>query len=188
MEATKLAWAAGFIDGEGYIGIIRQKWNNGKTDRWHYRPAIDVAQSCPEPIMLLQDLFNVGRVVRQRVLNGTYCWHWVLTGPVEIHDVLTQLYPFFVVKKRQAELVMQFRKTVVPRGTVGRFAHLPASVIKEREDLFNSVKALNTRTVQAERLNKEAPTPNGEGGAIVRSHGKDNHESEAEMTSPTTVQ
>jgi hypothetical protein len=182
IDEAKLGWAAGFIDGEGYIGIVRQMTKG----RWYYRPAIDVGQSRPAPILLLRELFGVGRIVKQVACNGTDFYHWALTGPVQINEVLTQLLPHLVVKKQQAELVLKFRTTVTPRGSKGKFAHLPDAVFAEREAIWAAVKALNT--VQADRLNNEAPTGNAEDDAIVGSHGNDNHESGAEMTPSTTIQ
>jgi hypothetical protein len=184
---AKLGWVAGFIDGEGYIGIIRQKWNNTKVDRWYYRPAIDVAQSKPEPILLLKEMFNAGRIVKQTAWNGSHIWHWVVTGPVQINEILTQLLPYLIVKKQQAELVIKFRTTVIPRGCTGRFSHLPDSVYAEREAIWAAVKALNSvKAVQAERLNKETSLAAME-DAIVRSHGNENHESTTEMIVPPSI-
>ena len=62
MERTiQLAWAAGFTDGEGYIGLTR--CFDKKRDRYSYRVQFEVAQVHESPIRFIASLFgNVGRV------------------------------------------------------------------------------------------------------------------------------
>lgn len=178
-EVAKLAWAAGFIDGEGYVGIVRQVDKHKIYSQW-YRPTIDVGQSHLEPIRLLQNMFGVGIIRKIASSNGNPFWHWTVTGPIQIHDVLTQMLPYFVVKRRQAELLLQFRSTVVPRGSNGRMQHLPNSIMTEREALWAAVKALNTVTGQADRLSEKAP--HVEGDAIVGTASNKEDAEAAEMT------
>lgn len=50
MELTKIAWAAGFIDGEGYVGLTRAKYK----DHYIYRAQINVGQVSVVPLLELQ--------------------------------------------------------------------------------------------------------------------------------------
>ncbi len=53
---TDKAWLAGFIDGEGYIGIVRAKENinSQQSDTWQYHPWVIVTNTSLNIIEYLQ--------------------------------------------------------------------------------------------------------------------------------------
>ncbi len=164
MDRTlQLAWAAGFVDGEGYIGITR--WFDKKRGYHTHRVQFDIAQVHEKPIRMLSEMFgNVGRVNRIENDKRGY-WAWRVMGSAVV-PVVRELLPYLVVKDEQARLVMEFEFTVGK----GRKRELPEDVKRRRRALW------------AERLSEEAPTGDAEGDAIVRPHGNRNRESEAETS------
>lgn len=185
-DTLKIAWAAGFTDGEGYIGLTR--CFDKKRGYYTYRVQFEVAQVHEAPIRLMQELFQgVGRV-RHYTNNNQGYWTWRVFGQDAI-DVMLILLPYLVVKQEQARLVVEFGFTGRNHGGSGKWKPVPVEVREKRAALWAAVCELNGgRAVQAERLNKETPTGKAEGDAIVRSHGNDNHENVAEMSTSDTVQ
>ena len=104
-----LAWAAGFFDGEGYIGInpARRSRNNTRS----YTLVTTVGQVGPEPIHKLQSILG-GRVYRyeKRPDNRGAVSVWqASSGSAAM--ALSMMLPFLVVKSEQAALALEFQRT-----------------------------------------------------------------------------
>lgn len=138
-EAQK-AWFAALIDGEGWIGIVREKRPRNKCG-WNYKPAVAIVNS------------NLG-LLEQAVkhADGYVCMkHNRHTNPKHkpVHEVrfnqraipafLTQIKPYLVAKRQQAEVVLELCK--VKAETPMRSA--------QNADIFESLRgecrALNRR-------------------------------------------
>lgn len=101
-------WAAGFLDGEGCISIIRRNKHKDKIVE-HYSLQITVFQNIKDPLDVLAALFE-GSVRRRD--SG---WIWLLTGRATI-SALEELIPFLLVKRTQAEAAILFQSRKVDRG------------------------------------------------------------------------
>jgi hypothetical protein len=150
--ATELqhAGAAGFLDGEGFIGT---SVCTHKTQRREYFQAIvDAAQGKPEPLHVLVDLFG-GRVRLGRTNGGCGIAHyWRLYGD-NAANVMKGVLPYLVAKRRQAELILEFQTM---KGTRGRIRS-EAAYLRQIE-IHGLCKELNARRVRhAERLSESAP-------------------------------
>lgn len=141
----KLAWAAGFLDGEGYVGLSNCT-HLGRPNVYH-SVVLDAAQVKKAPLDRIVEILG-GRV---RVSSTKYGQHysWRLYGPKAV-EALKKVLPYLVNKDQQARLCIDFQETrdisIVP-----------------------VMKSLNARrSPDAERLSEETPTV-VLGDAIVRS-------------------
>lgn len=171
-RATKLAWAAGFIDGEGCITANYAKHKHDK--RGYVNLILDVAQIRRKPLDELVALFG-GRVRSGKVSTGI-CYFWRLYG-TNAAAVLKQIHPYLVLKTRQAELALELQS--LTRVKKGYQPHDPVPYAR-RMAIRLELKALNRRPSHAERLSESAPSAK-KGDATVRPHENTNRESEAEM-------
>lgn len=118
---TDLAWAAGFIDGEGSVGIY------GKSDR-----RIGASQSMREPLDKLASMFG-GNVKEDRRREGHLgskkMWKWEAYGD-KARDAALLLIPYAMVKRPQLELL-----STCPREAQDREAFASA---KQRIKELNS--------------------------------------------------
>ena len=174
IEPIQAAWIAGFFDGEAYVGVIRcfQK----KYGRHHYRVQLSVGQVSREPLDIIQKAFGFGRLYFRRNEHQDF-WYWRVTGE-KAYEALTILLPYLVVKRKHADLILQFGAISAQRmnGT-GRFRQVPDEIQAHRAAIWAALVELNGgRALQAERLSEKAPVPTQE-DAIVRPHGNENHES-----------
>jgi hypothetical protein len=186
MERTiQLAWAAGFTDGEGYIGLTR--CFDKKRGYYMYRVQFEVAQVHEAPIRFISSLFNdVGRVRHYNNHKRGY-WTWRIFGQDAI-EVIKTLMPYLRVKDEQARLVMEFEFTDRRNQGDGRWRKVPADILQRRTALWAACVELNGgRALQAERLSEETPTGNAEGDAIVRPHGNKNRENVVEIATSQRV-
>jgi len=102
-----VAWAAGFFDGEGYVGITRHT-----TDGFALQVA--VTQVDPRPLGVLRGLFG-GSIsgVKNRAI-----YQWRLSARAAA-PMLKEILPFLRVKGEQAALGLEFQARRVngrPRG------------------------------------------------------------------------
>jgi hypothetical protein len=106
------AWAAGFIDGEGTFSITKHV--NGVNS---YKPHLAVSQVDRRPLDRLQVLFG-GHVksMRSRHPNQSDYWRWGLASAQAFRELLPHLLPWLIVKREEAEIVLDFCKLVGPKG------------------------------------------------------------------------
>ena len=107
---TTLAYLAGIVDGEGYIGIKKSKayrCQDRKTPGYHAR--IQVRMNVRAAVGLLKDTFG-GSFHREREnigLTGMWCWS---TSDKQAAAALAKLLPYLRVKRRQARNALVLRR------------------------------------------------------------------------------
>jgi hypothetical protein len=116
-NVVDLAWAAGFIDGEGCISIHKHKSSrNPKYPRFTLRltvsnTKVDVLNQCKE-------IFGCGTVTLDQLRedkNWKQGYRWTVTCD-SASRVLKQLIPYLRVKRRQAETGIEFQSRLTLKG------------------------------------------------------------------------
>lgn len=144
-EAALLGYLAGIIDGEGTIRIQRIK--SGKSfvaskrrNPWYYAQ-VSIGMTDIRPLVLLREFTGKGEIRNERVPSRKLIYRWVLGGRFDIIKFLNTLLPYLIVKRQQAEIVLDLlehwempwnKKT----GT-------SESEIQRREDAYSKVRKLN---------------------------------------------
>jgi hypothetical protein len=94
---TELAWAAGFFDGEGYIGCSLR--DNG-TKRYR-RADIQITQKYPEVLYRFAKAVGVGNVGGPYI-SGTRTMYKYSIGNIDgINHVFNLLKPYLSIRKRE---------------------------------------------------------------------------------------
>ena len=111
-ESEQLAYIAGFIDGEGSIGIV--------SVAKHKRYVVQIAAcNCNRaPIDLLRSLY--GGKVRKRTWNNKRwkpSYEWKLTAKKAV-NAINAILPFLMIKREQAEIVLEANKLKNQRSPV----------------------------------------------------------------------
>lgn len=115
--ATDIAWAAGFLDGEGCFLAWRkphERRDGTVVDLW--TPRVSASQVVAAPLERIQAMF--GGVVserRARTVSGRRSFEWRLTGATPLCAALPVLIPYLMVKREQAEVVLRLAQRVVPQ-------------------------------------------------------------------------
>lgn len=135
MNKIDLAYIAGFIDGEGCIGIL-------KRNRKHYSPEYHVYVSVGQKDAAIIDWLktNFGGTVHKIKRDGSFSWS---VGYKLAYILLEQITPYLRYKQPQAKLALKFYKEVVPssRGK-GMGGKLTPDELARREELLLQLKAL----------------------------------------------
>ncbi|MCI0562349.1 MAG: hypothetical protein MN733_28015 [Nitrososphaera sp.] len=97
---TRLAWAAGIVDGEGSIYIQR--------NRSRFTLRVSVRMCCQATVMRLAEILGGNCITLSRRTNsGKFVYSWGTTGYKAI-EVLQKLEPFSVTKLIHIQLAKEY--------------------------------------------------------------------------------
>lgn len=145
-------WLAGFIDGEGYIGITYQlkqaTKQSSQTPRYH--PYLIITNTKKESLLFIKKLIGAGRIYQLPNYSHKHkiSFQYKLTQMNILSDVLTALIPHLRLKDRQAAIVNEFivrRATMIKR--TGRGSRGLTSFDSTDETLYRQLLGLNRRGV-----------------------------------------
>ncbi len=138
----KIIWAAGFFDGEGWVGSRNSnRYINKKGVLRIYRCIqIAVSQVNPDPIKIFHEMFGSG--YRTKWLNGNNRtqFEWRATANDAIR-VLKILLPYLVVKREEAEIAIKFHELVWRKSKITR----TTEQLLEEESLLKELSRLKKR-------------------------------------------
>lgn len=136
MKKVDYAYLAGFLDGEGYIGI------DSNPSRYTYRVHVEVTNT-ERWILEWYKLAFGGFIVCQKDSDSKHkdCYRWHGYGR-NAKEILETLLPYLKLKKWQSELALQYLKnTTSCRGYVG----IPEAERILRKSYRERMLALNKR-------------------------------------------
>lgn len=165
-DPIKLAYLAGIVDGEGSICIYRV--NPAKYNRYQnpcFRSVLNISNTRKELFDWIEDNFgnlNHSKKHRRSIFkkNSTHerwIYEWVVQGH-RLVDICTQLLPYLVLKKRQAELIIEFRKTYEVQRGFGSNTPLSPDIIATREDIRVEMSRLNAKGFLKAEIEHFSPT------------------------------
>jgi hypothetical protein len=165
-----LGYIAGMLDGEGCISFISTRRKGGYD---YYYPYVSIANIDLNMLKWIQTVTGFGKIRRlntqpkkewrQRV--PTYTWQ--ASSFAEMYRFLTDLLPALKVKKRQAELVLEFleiqsqkpRAKAIRDPKTGLFIRrIPIPHTQRQIEIYNEVRKLNSHLGKV--LKRKNPTRN----------------------------
>lgn len=161
-SSNDLAYLAGVIDSDGYIGIVKSKPQPGNTKNPTYSLTVNVTNTSRELMDWLVEKFG-GRYYQRKHKEGlnwkpTYNW---IVNVTKARDLLESIREFLVIKQNRADLGIE-----LINGWVRNNHGTPQEELERRERIYQEFKRLNWCGLgQPERLNSEAPPEEDE--AIV---------------------
>ena len=150
-------YIAGFVDGEGYFGLVRKMDSpsikrKGRDNHYgyYYTPVLKISQVAKHD-EVLQEICNfIGYGIFWRSKKN----HWEKHGKFNQNPVVSlefrgmkrvipiakKLFPYLIVKKQQAGLIIKLEETQVEINNANR-----EEINKVRTDIYNQLKILNQR-------------------------------------------
>lgn len=147
MEAEKLAYIAGIVDGEGSIMIMRQASKSFMEQRAkrgcfdpHYHPCIRIGMTDKSALDFIVDTTKLGKVHVEKGYHGRkVVYRWMARSREDCLQFLNLITPYLLVKKKQAELATRFMKNWVSSNGV----RLTPEIQVEREKAWMEMRKLN---------------------------------------------
>lgn len=132
-RATKLAYAAGFFDGEGSVVIVKRKPRYKDRINFSYSILATISQRDGEIMDWLVGNFG-GTVLWKDRENPTYMW--TITHR-KAEQFLKEILPFLRYKKHQAELALRLQQRLYKtrKGYDGKTLPLTENELKIRENI-----------------------------------------------------
>lgn len=110
-EPLDIKYLAGFIDGEGCIGITRTK-NGLVGGNYRYFPYLGINHTNYEILCRIKMMYPIGRkIAKVKRDTGKPIYSLRIDGN-ELVNVLEDLIPHLIEKKKQAELVLEFKNSL----------------------------------------------------------------------------
>lgn len=144
LTSEKVAYAAGFFDGEGHIRIQRH------SKRGSFMLQISAVQATLTPLPLFAELF--GGTVHKRIMQyrGTpraqYTWQ---ASSKSAEMALRAMLPYLLVKLDEAQLALEFRSTFRPQ--YGDRSRNPPELDERRKAMMYDLQAAR-KTKRADAL------------------------------------
>ena len=109
----RIAWCAGFFDGEGYVTIQKRKAKapNGKTYTGHYL-RIGINHVAPEPLYEIQKYLGGKVVLFTGVTGNRHPRHQWCLNCAEAAEGLKILLPYLINKGEVARIGLEFQDTM----------------------------------------------------------------------------
>lgn len=124
----KLAYMAGFFDGEGYVGILKRKRGNWNIE---YFLQLSIGQKDGATMDWITENYGGKTYLVKR--DGTF--YWTCSNKMAL-NLLTQIVPYLKYKKPQAELALEFYKNRNLKRPI------PKEELERRENIYLKMKAL----------------------------------------------
>ena len=140
------AYVAGVVDGEGYIGVAKTK-GTGSMRSTRYAGVLIVGNTSRPSIEELVSVHGIGSVSYRRGgerTKGFYLW---AIQSRSARDVLVRIRPYLVVKRAQADLVIEFVDGFesFKGGRPGKFGGQTVSDLElaRRSRIYEELRRLN---------------------------------------------
>ena len=113
ISSVSLAWAAGIIDGEGWIGISYPKVRGKRR----HRLCISVANTNPRLPEMMQDLFggSISREMKKAKPGRKQQWVWQVSA-FKAASVLRAIRPFVIGKVEEVQVALEYAGTISGSG------------------------------------------------------------------------
>lgn len=107
MDKKKLAYFAGFFDGEGSVSIAKLP-NNTCTGKPQHYLYIQICNEVKAPLDEIKKYLN-GSVYSYKAESGKTMWRWCGAANVA-EKFLREIQPYSIVKKNEIKLALEFNK------------------------------------------------------------------------------
>lgn len=132
------------IDCEGYIGINRMNHAKRQANRnFQHSAKIGLAMNHPAYPAALKVRFGGSLRLEHNPKGNQPIHRWELVGNKQAGPVLSSLVPFLVVKKQQAEIVLEFLRDYASTRPGHLRYHRPLEEMARFDSYWIKVKGLN---------------------------------------------
>ncbi len=133
ISEIELSYLAGFFDGEGTVNISRPK-----SSRMPHTLYVSIANTDLEVIKKLPSIFGGSTYMKKRV-ESHHRPLMVWSAPaLSGQGFLKAVLPYLKIKKRQAEIAIEFQGTKVCHS-----GQLTQEIIKRRDGMVDELRKLN---------------------------------------------
>jgi hypothetical protein len=137
-----LAYAAGIVDGEGYIGISKFK---AASNNYIYQVQLEMGMCDKEAIDFIAKTFDYHITIAKRNKYHKKNIYRIRLTANQAVSFLKRIYPFLIVKKKQANLCFILWELIHSEESKSKtdLRNLTPKTILQRELLYKKIRVLN---------------------------------------------
>jgi hypothetical protein len=142
----KVAWAAGFFDGEGFVGTSKRTSKRGDKVYESLYIRIGINHVAPEPLEEIIFLFGgtLNKQALDKVVGNRKPRHqWKITTDKAV-NALREMLPYMKNKQYVASLAIDFQETMECSRT--RWSKVPEDILKKRREIREEIIKVNALT------------------------------------------
>lgn len=136
-----IAWAAGFIDGEGCFTLAKS--GRSSASAYWRAPLVSAGQKTLRPLEKLHSMFG-GKIYGPQKSG---MWYWKLQNAEQVRTVVPILLPYLVVKQLEAEIVLAYAQEMQPVGRKGKPKGLSEPEQLRRRELILRLSLMRGRVM-----------------------------------------
>jgi hypothetical protein len=145
LSEVQKAYLAGLFDGEGCITILKTSPKR-RAISCSYRVTLEMNMTDGDQMNYLQKITGIGYVTRHKVYSRPDCrdrWQWTINKDESV-ELLYQIYPYLVLKKPQAALLIEFVENFVKIKRVAN--RIDPLLQAKKEEYYLMIKQLKYLT------------------------------------------
>lgn len=156
LSPIQRAWLAGFIDGDGFIGLTfqRKKENKQQSSTPLYHPYLIITNKNKTSIFYVKEMIGEGCVYqlgKKANKQHSPIFQYKLSKMDALINLLEKIKPYLKIKHLQCDLLLKYIKTRQRKFiTTGRGSKGTTSFSTEEEEIYRKLLALNKRGVSNE--------------------------------------
>jgi len=132
-------YLATWLDTEGWLGLSLRKHPNNKLGI-QYMPVMQIVNKRKEPLVIIQNAFGGHLYERKRKYKGKVKTYWEWSCRVEkIPYILKRIYPYLIIKKNTAKLLLEYFEKYPRKRRVGKRSH-SLQRFKFLENIYKQIK------------------------------------------------
>jgi len=140
-------YIAGFVDGEGYVSILKLRRKTARGGIW-YQAVVKISQREKDSKVLeyIQDVYG-GVISGRRIYtdNSLPSRTLDIKNKGGLQKMLEELLPYLIVKKKQAELLLKFFSYACIRSRKPEKKYLIDNLKEKQSQLYKVARKLNKR-------------------------------------------
>ena len=155
MREVDLAYIAGLVDGEGYVGIKKHKFYPKHCPSPYYQERIQIRMVREEGMKLLKETLGGSYYRQKNDLPSRKPLFLYCASDLSAAKILRAILPYLLIKKEVAKVVLQLRENkekfqtlrIKKRMRLGspKGYRMDSAILEEREALYLRCKELNRK-------------------------------------------
>lgn len=115
MQVAEAAYVAGFLDGEGCIGLWQEQYPKNRTGI-RFNPSCSISGTELDTLLAIRTMMGNGRISGEAGRPRRKTCYRLMLAANQIRRVLPQLMPYLILKRGRAELLLEYLDIVEERG------------------------------------------------------------------------
>jgi hypothetical protein len=143
LTEVERSWLAAIVDGEGSICLSKIRQARSRRG-YFYCPKLEICNTNKDLLMMVWQKIGEGGVYLSKSGGNGWKARWAYCASAGVlRAILPQLLPYLMIKKAQAQKILEFFRYIDNNPIYGR--EVPGAYYRELDELYRAMKVLNQK-------------------------------------------